>query len=230
MSKTQKEKDAKKADNRSRNFTIVFYPDDLPSNWIELVSSIHCKWVLSPLHDRDFNADGTPKKSHYHAIFMFGTLKSLKQIDGLFRNLFGKTVDEHGVEVITSGSIPGVANINSKSIIHDRNATMRYLCHMDNPEKAQYCVNDIQAFNGADVMELLKHSQTEVQVSMIAMEEFIEDNNITELCDFTRLIRYTHPDWYLIVSTKSTVYFSNFIRSRRHSLREQFEQFDNKKI
>lgn len=208
--KTQAERDAKRADSRGRNWTIVLYPDDLPEDWLDKVRDIKCKLVLSPLHDKDENADGTPKKPHYHALLMFGGIKSLNAVRGLFVSLFGEN---------DNGAIPGVATIAKNCIVHDTGAMVRYLVHMDNPEKHQYSVDDMQAFNGADLMELLRRSMSETQSIMVEMEKYIEDNEITELCDFARAIRETKPDWYMILTTKSTVYFNAFIRSRRHKLK-----------
>lgn len=205
----QKKADDKRKANRSRNWWFTLYPDDLPDDWLEQLENLKIRMVLSPLHNQDFNADGTPKKPHYHVIFLFESHKSLKQMQDLFINLFGQT---------STGSIYGVANIlPDKCIVHDKNAAVRYLAHLDNPEKAQYNPDEIRGFNGVDILELLKHTLSEVQDMMVAMEEFIEEYHITELSEFSKAIRYEHPDWYLILSTKATYYFNNFIRSYRHS-------------
>ena len=51
---------------------------------------------------------------------------------------------------------------------------------------------------------------------IIAMEEYIEKNNIVELKQFSKAIRYEQPEWHTILCTKMTMYFSCFIRSCRH--------------
>lgn len=205
----QKKADEKRKDTRGRNFWAILYPEDLPDDWRDRLQSIRCKTLISPPHDRDMNADGTPKKLHHHAALMFDSIKSLAQVDGIFRKLFqARDVDPENLEI----SIPGVAKFTAQnSIIHDRTAAVRYLCHLDNPEKAQYNIEDIEAMNGADLMELLKHTQAEVQATMIAMEEYIEANGITTISAFSRAIRNSYPDWYNILTTKSTTYFRAFI-------------------
>ena len=51
----------KRKDSRTRNWTIVIYPDSAPNNWREIIDDWHIEWVESPLHENDENADGTPK-------------------------------------------------------------------------------------------------------------------------------------------------------------------------
>ncbi len=200
--------DEKRAGQRTRNWTVIFYPDDLPEDWVQRVNDQHFKWIQSPLHNKDYNADGEFKKEHYHALFMFSVVKSLEQIRSLLIELFG---------VSENGSIIGVAPPKQ---VTDRSALVRYMAHLDNPEKAQYDIADIIGHNGADVAEVMKRTSTEMREMTIAMEIYIEDNNITELSDFVKAIREVQPEWYTIVSTKMTIYFNAFIRSRRHKLRE----------
>lgn len=211
----QKEYDSKRKDTRGRNWWFVLYPDDLPDNFLDVLKSVRAKMVLSPFHNQDTNSDGSPKKPHYHVMFMFDNYKSEAQLIGLFKSLFGET---------DTGSIPGVATITaSNCLVHDRGGTVRYLAHLDNPEKYQYDVNEIQGFNGADVMELLKHSLSETQDVMKAMQNYIIDNEITELCDFAVAIE-NNAEWYLTLTTKATVYFNAFIRSYRHKREKEKER------
>lgn len=199
----QKEYDAKRA-GRTRNFTAVLYPEDLPEDWREKIDETHVKWIESPLHDKDLNPDGQPKKVHKHTLFMFESVKTLEQVVDYFKNIFGES---------DTGSISGVA---TPQTVSDRCSLVRYFAHLDHPSKAQYEVSDIIGHNGADPAEILRYSQTETLAMMIEIEKFIEQNDVTELCDLSMLIRETHPEWYMIITTRNTVYFNAFIRSRRH--------------
>lgn len=199
----QREYDAKRA-GRTRNFTAVLYPEDLPEDWRDKIDETHVKWIESPLHDKDLNPDGQPKKAHHHTLFMFGNVKTVEQVTDYFKKIFGES---------DTGSIIGVA---TPQTVSDRCALVRYFAHLDHPSKAQYEVSDIIGHNGADPAEILRYSHTETVAMMIEIEKFIEEHNVTELCDLSRLIRETHPDWYTIITTRNTVYFNAFIRSRRH--------------
>lgn len=200
----QKEYDNKRAGQRTRNWAVILYPDDLPENWKSLIDERLVKWIEGPVHNQDLNPDGTPKKEHVHTLFMFENVKSQQQIIDFFKDLFGES---------ESGSIVGVAMPQQAS---DRCAVVRYMAHLDHPSKVQYDVAEIIGHNGADPSEILRYSLTETIDMMISIEEFIEKNNITELCDLSALIRYGHPEWYHIITTKNTLYFNAFIRSHRH--------------
>lgn len=208
MSKNRKEvqqrADEKRAGARTRNWTAIFYPEDLPENWTTLVDDLHFKWIESPIHDKDLNADGTPKKTHCHALMMFESVKTLEQVKNLLTEAFGAS---------ESGSIVGAA---TPERVTDRCALVRYMAHLDNPEKAQYDVANIKGHNGADPAEILKYSATETREMIVKMEEYIEQNNITEISDFSRAIRYDYPEWHTLLATKMTMYFNAFIRSRRY--------------
>lgn len=205
MAKNSKSVQLKADEKRSRNININFYPEDLPDDWKERIDSLGIKWILSPLHDQDYNADGTPKKAHHHAMFLNSNKKTVKQMMDELANLFG---------VSPSGSVIGVPH---GQLTIDRTATVRYMAHLDHPDKAQYPAEEIQGRNGADVMDILKRSRTETLNVMIAMEEYIERNRIIELCDFSKAIRYEHQDWYEILTTKNTTYFRAYMASRRHA-------------
>lgn len=68
----------KTRDTRVRNFATVVYPESAPENWQDILSR-HCvPAFISPLHDKDINPTGEPKKPHYHVVLMFEGKKSLE--------------------------------------------------------------------------------------------------------------------------------------------------------
>lgn len=202
----QREYDEKRAGQRTRNWLIIFYPEDLPDDWKEKADELGVRWIESPVHDQDVNPDGTPKKTHVHTLWMFDAVKHKAQVAGLMRSKFAPDLDPEE-------SIPGVATPMPCS---DRSQSVRYMAHLDHPNKAQYDVSQIVGHNGADPAEVMRFSATETINMMIAMEEYIEEHRITELSDFSKAIRYENPEWYTILTTKTTMYFNAFIRSMRH--------------
>ena len=111
---------------RTRNFATVVYPESAPFNWLEILSDQKVSAFVSPLHDKDINPNGEPKKEHYHVLIMFDSVKTIEQALDLFKLIGGVQYCEQ------IQSIRGYA---------------RYLCHLDNPEKAQYNVDDINSFS-----------------------------------------------------------------------------------
>ena len=106
--------DAKRA-GRTRNFATVVYPESAPADWMERLDQHHIAALVSPLHDKDKNPSGEPKKAHYHVLLMF---ESPADYESKVAPIFAEI---GGVGRETVGSARGYA---------------RYLCHLDNPEKA----------------------------------------------------------------------------------------------
>lgn len=210
--KESKKKYDEKRAGRTRNWTAIVYPEDTPEKWQDMLDERLIRWIESPLHDKDITADGTPKKPHYHILMMFENVKTKEQVKNFLGEIFGTSEND---------SIIGVA---SPQEVSDKCALVRYFAHLDHPDKAQYNVEEIKGHCGADVGEILRSSQKELVAMMTEIEEFIEDNNITELCDLSKCIRQINIDWYILVATKHTIYFSNFLRSRRHKAEAEAEK------
>jgi len=213
---TQKKADDKRKNERSRNWTVILYPDDISKDFIEKISSFGCQWVLSPKHDSDVSAIGEVKKAHYHTLLMFGTHKSVSQINALFGNAF----EYSGTSII------GVATITAQQIVGDKCGLIKYFTHSEYDNKAQYSVDDIKCFNGADILELLKRNTTENMCILQEMEKFIEVNKITEMAELSKRIRMiNHTEWYHILTSKNTVYFRGLLESRRGMAKSEIEHY-----
>lgn len=145
---------------RGRNWWIVVYPESLPENWKEIISTEPV--AISPLHDKDVNADGTKKKPHYHIVFNYKGNKSFEQMDEMARALRAPIPER----------ISGLTG------------AVRYLTHMDNPEKYQYDNTEIQVFGGFDLESCLALSTGDKRQALKEMLGFISDNNIMHLKDF----------------------------------------------
>lgn len=138
---------------RGRNWWIVVYPESLPENWKEIISTEPV--AISPLHDKDVNADGTKKKPHYHIVFNYKGNKSFEQMDEMARALRAPIPER----------ISGLTG------------AVRYLTHMDNPEKYQYDNTEIQVFGGFDLESCLALSTGDKRQALKEMLGFISDNN-----------------------------------------------------
>ena len=156
-------------DGRTRNWATVVYSDDS----IKLLSELKIPCIVSPWHDMDINADGEKKKAHKHVMFMFEGKKSKEQILDIVTNIGGV-----GCEPIQS-----------------MRAYARYLCHLDNPEKAQYNINDVVTFGGVDYIELI-NSVSDEFATLYDLLDYLLDNNITSLRDFLFYCRENRQDWY----------------------------------
>ena len=183
-------------DTRTRNWSFIVYPESAPEDWRTILDDQHIEWVESPLHDKDTNANGEDKKPHYHILVLFGGVKSYEQVKEITDKL-GQPIPER---------------------VHNVKSLIRYMAHLDNPEKAQYSINDIKAHGGIDVSDLLKPSSSERYELIKEMVQFIDDNEITEFKD---LVNYSvaneYETWFPLLCDNSAYFIGQYIKSQRHS-------------
>lgn len=183
-----------KNDERKRNWTFVVYPDSAPQNWQEILDEEHIEWIQSPLHDKDVNADGTPKKPHWHIILLFDGNKSYEQIK----------------------EIADKVHAPSPKYIQSVRAMVRYCAHLDNPEKAQYQVSDIIGHGGVDLAELLKPTASSRYEYISEMIDYISDNHVTEFIDFMRYSKKNrYDDWFPLLCDSAAFIIREVIKSNR---------------
>lgn len=180
---------------RTRNWTFVLYPESAPENWREILDDLHLEWVESPLHDSDINATGEPKKSHFHILILFKGNKTYEQV----------------VEITSS------VNSTIPQQCHNAKSLVRYMAHLDNPEKFQYSAAEIKSHGGVEIADLLKPSASEKYSIIKEIIIHLQDNRITEfqdLVDYALAERY--DDWFPILCDGSTIMLSAYIKSARH--------------
>jgi hypothetical protein len=212
---------------RTRNWSVIFWVDDLPDDWLVDVKALGFKWSLSPAHDKCLWTEeneknnpehkaGTAKKKHHHAIFMFPSQKTLKQMCELFGGIFGFGND-------SEESVKGVQFQKCDST----SGSVQYFVHMNHPKKTQYNTEDIQGFNGFDVEKHLKHDPTQLEMREMLnhIEQIIKYNDITELDDLVELLREESDKTYLdAVRTNHRHYFRDFLNSRRGKKNEEIRK------
>lgn len=182
-------------ETRTRSWTFILYPDSSPSNWRELINEQHIEWCVSPKHDRDFSANGEPKKEHYHVLLLFGGVKSFDQVKE-FTDLCNAPIPQR---------------------CHSVRAMVRYFCHLDDANKAQYSVKDIEAYGGIDIFELMKPGFSEKYCHISDMMQFIDDNGIFNFSEFVRVVREVSPDvWFPLLCDNCALIISQYIKELRH--------------
>lgn len=183
-------------DGRTRNWTFLVYPESAPENWRDILDEFHIEWVESPLHNQDVNpGTGELKKEHWHVLVMFEGKKSHEQVAELIKPLKGPSPQ----------MVPSVKGL------------VRYMAHLDNPEKAQYNKSEIIGHGGADVMELLKPSSASRYELLREMMNYIRENHITETADFVYMAADERPDdWFPLLADNSLYLIDTVIRSERN--------------
>lgn len=184
----------KKKDDRSRNFATVVYPESAPENWREVVSAFHVQGFISPLHKDDIDPHNQPKKPHYHVMLMFEGKKSPNQAKEMFDQINGV-----GLEIVQSAR--GYA---------------RYLCHLDNPEKAQYDASEVISLCGADYMDLIGLSKDKY-VAVSEMMDFCENYDVVSFYALSKYANRHRPDWSRVLIESSAIYMREYLKSRQWS-------------
>lgn len=184
------EKQKKSNPGRTRNYVTVVYPESAPNNWKEILADECVPAFISPLHDSDYNADGEVKKAHYHVMVMFDGVKSESQAKELFDKIGGV----------------GLQKVNSTR------GYARYLCHLDNPEKAQYNQSDIIQLGGADYISVIGLTSDKYQ----AVREIIEFCKQNEIICYADLLEYSalnNESWFRVLCDNGTVVVSQYLKS-----------------
>lgn len=194
----------KKKDERYRNFATMVYPESAPSDWFQILSDQMIPAFVSPLHENDINPTGEAKKPHYHVIIMFEGKKSKEQIMDIF-DLIGGV----GLEIVKS--IRGYA---------------RYLCHLDNPEKAQYDPDSVRSLCGADYLGIIGLPIDRYK-AIGEMMDFISQEEIKSYAELLQIARLYHPDWFRILCDNGTYVIKEFIKSYSWGIRS--DCFNNSK-
>ena len=187
----------KKAAARYRNFVTVVYPDSAPENWMQLLAEQVVPAFISPLHDKDVNPTGEPKKPHYHVMIMFEGKKSLEQAKEIFDII-------NGVGLEKVNSLRGYA---------------RYLCHLDNPEKHQYPIDEVQSLAGADYIILIGLATDKYD----AIGEMLDFCELYDVYSYRELLIYcmnNRTDWYRILCDTGTYVIREYLKSRHWDSRE----------
>lgn len=180
-------------EKRFLSWTCVVYPgESLPDNWQELLGELMIPWAISPLHDKDINEDGTPKKAHRHLLLSFHVVKSYSQVKEITDKL----------------------NAPAPQPCKDTRGMVRYFLHLDNPKKAQYSREDIICGGGFDLENALRATTTEEEDILDEMCDFIEAHWVTEFCVFNSYVRKERKEWRTILR-KNCFYLSQIIKSQR---------------
>lgn len=176
---------------RTRNFATVIYPESAPENWQEILVEQFVPAFISPLHNMDVNPTGELKKEHYHVIIMFEGVKTTDQAKEIFNKIGGV-----GCEIVQS--LRGYA---------------RYLCHLDNPEKAQYNADDVRCLCGADYSTTIG-LVTDKYKAISEMIDFCCENNVVSYAELLEYCRLNRFDWFRVLCDNGTVVMKEYLKSR----------------
>lgn len=188
----------KRKDDRARNWTFVLYPESAPLNWLSMLEELKMELVISPLHDKDIEND-KPKKPHHHIALLFEGKKSYEQILAI-TEMFNAPIPKRIMSI---------------------KAMIRYFCHLDSPDKAQYKQSDLKSFGGVDLQELLKPTSSSRYELIAEMIDYINEEEITEFITFMLFAKSErYETWFPILCDSGAFIIKEIIKSNRHKPRK----------
>lgn len=171
-----------------KNFACIVYPDSAASGWQEKIKEfgVPFYWIL---HDKD------SKKPHFHVLFCAVNAISINTAKSI---------------VNAVGGANGVAER-----VATRCGYLRYLIHMDNPEKHQYSPNDVVCGCGAEYTGFenktdKENSEFEILRDMI---DYIDRNNVFLYCDFVKYCVNHQKTWFKLLCGSKGRVIDKYIKS-----------------
>ena len=195
----------KLSNQKGRAWAFLIYPESMPDNYFELLEQTGLPFAISPLHDKDLEPTGQPKKPHYHVICYYDNPTTKKNV-------------KENVCDLVNGTIP--------IKLECMRGMYRYHLHLDNPEKYQYDDRDRTFINCFEVSKVAELTSTEVTKLIKELQTLIIDNDITEYSDLMDLLLHDDLVNMYDVAQKHTIFINTYITSRRHkfSTREKVKE------
>lgn len=161
---------------------------------------------MSPVHDADLNGDGSEKKAHIHFLVSFEGKKSFEQMQEITDRL--------------RCPIPQACR-NVRSMI-------RYMIHLDNPDKHQYRQDEIKCFGGFSVDDCFQPSQSEYRGLLKEVFAYIRAEHIVSYNTFLdRVMQEGRDDWFDLATCRNTLAIKEYIKScywQQQAVKEQMER------
>lgn len=185
--------------SRTKNYTCLVYPDSAPSDWLERLSDLKVQCAVSPLHDRDVNSDGEYKKPHYHVVIMYDGVKTREQAK-IDCKSFG-------------GIVPPVPKqgVKDEFIVSSLRVMLRYLCHLDNPEKTLYDPESVICFGGFNYIDYIANEFDNYKL-IEQICDFCELQKITSFYSLVLIARQRFPFWIKPL-VNNAFFFKTFLQS-----------------
>lgn len=183
---------------KKRYWAFVLYPESAPPDWLDRLKQTGLRCAISPLHDKDLDPTGTPKKAHRHVLMCYDGPTTFNAVKTL--------VDGFNAPIpVPLESVKGY---------------YRYLTHMDNPEKYQYDEKDVITLNGFNIADFTELTKSEVMKIKVELQQLIRDLDLYEYSDFMDYLLDNDMLTQYDIASNHTFFFEKYISSRRNKLKE----------
>lgn len=178
--------------NKSKYFCCILYPDSSTYDFDKVIKSLaeeHLTFAVSPIHDKDVEEDGSPKKAHYHLLLAYSSATTLCNIRAWLKLCGMPESDLHSVRVCASGV-----------------GYFRYLTHKDNPEKAQYDAKDIRIFNDSDeLFKKFSKSALDKIDDLVRIFQIVDELNTISFHSLIQYLMLNERDLFKLLTSSSAL-------------------------
>lgn len=181
--RAEKRYDAKRAGKRARAWTALVYADSAVEGWQDVLREQLVECLVSPYHDKDVLPDGEPKKPHWHVVLSFKNPCNFDKAREVFE------------------TIGAVVPPEKECRVKDFRQMARYLCHLDQPDKHRYDMQDVVSIGAIDYQALVMSNADEDAM----LDEIFETMDSYHLDSYPSVVRHTrehHPEWKVLVYRK----------------------------
>lgn len=178
------------AKNSFKRWSLVWYPESLPKDWLDIVKARRCEYAYI-LHNKDVDTAGNTKKEHFHVCLTFPTAVPFSELEILVKSL--------------NQSIACIEPLKSVEGMVDK-----YFLHLGLNDKAQYSCNDIVFSEYFEKEESLNQSTDSIMNDLL---DFIYTNCVSEFSSLVDNFRL-RTDYLKVISNK-TFFFTSVINSIR---------------
>lgn len=199
----QAKADAKRAGRRARAWTAIVYPESAAEGWMNTLRDMLVECLVSPIHDKDVLPGGEAKKAHFHVVLSFKNPTTFEKAREVFE------------------AIGAVVPPENECRVKDFRQMARYLCHLDQPDKHRYSMEDVVSIGAIDYKRLIMSAADEDEM----LDEIFEAMDTYYLDSFPKVVRFTkneHPEWKTLVYHKFTHQISEYAKGLHYESR-QFE-------
>ncbi len=198
---------AKGENLKKRNWAFVLYPESAPEDWRERLKISGLMSAISPLHDKDVNPTGEPKKAHYHVLLVYSGPTTYGAVEKFTKSL--------------NATIP--------QALESVRGMYRYFSHKDNPEKYQYDEGEITTINGFNIVDMVELTRSEVNQIKVQILRLVRELDIIEYADLVDFLVDNGMSAEYDVAVNNTFFFNSYIASRRNSYSRANDKIDKKR-
>lgn len=180
---SERKYDAKRAGKRARAWTALVYEESAVDGWRDVLREQLVECLISPYHDKDMNPTGEAKKPHWHVVVSFKSPSSYAKACEVF------------------GAIGAVVPPEQECRVKDFRQMARYLCHLDQPDKHRYNMQDVVSIGAIDYQSLVMSNADEDAM----LDDIFETMDTYHLDSYPAVVRHTrehHPEWKVLVYRK----------------------------